>query len=63
MSRSINIVGSKVGINSGGSAGSGSPSKPAPAKVPTAPYDAEQAKVKDPVVADDSKSGAKSVAK
>jgi type VI secretion system secreted protein VgrG len=53
-SSGINIVGTLVGINSGGAAGSG------PGSNPVAPADAEKTEPTKPDVADDAKSGQKS---
>jgi type VI secretion system secreted protein VgrG len=63
----VTIQGTMVLINSGGSAGSGSGSSPQAPQAPAAPLDAQppedakEAQPTDPDVADDSKSGQKSV--
>jgi type VI secretion system secreted protein VgrG len=62
-SAGINIVGMKVGINSGGAGGSGSGCSPGTPTDAVKPDDADKAKPVDPAVADDSKSGAKSAPK
>ena len=59
-SSGINIVGSMVNINSGGSAGSGSGCSPTDPVAPAAATDPAQAAPVDPTVSDDSKSGQKS---
>ncbi len=59
-SSGVSIVGSVVNINSGGSAGSGGGSSPTSPDSPAAPADAKVAAPTAPILADDSKTGAKS---